>query len=314
MNTDMLTLYGPWPETDVPVHTTLMHRLDLPGRTLAQWRVDIGPTGTLGWTLFVLAPEGVPRCDVLLSPDGCWPHVLSHEASTAVLDEGVALAWFSRTELAHDGPQAWRAGPVHARWPGVPWSAMAVWAWGLCRSADALVQQMGERLGALGVVGHSRGGKAALLAGAMDPRFAAVIAHNSGTGGAASLQVQGEGAETLAELATRFAHWLAPQAAQAEVQQALVARDAPRAWLQAIAPRGLCILQAHDDAWANPLGTRHMVEQLRPAWRQAPERLRWQERGGGHAMGVQDWRAAARFLREVAAQAHAPPTDNCDSA
>lgn len=298
--TPVEALFGPLPVADQAMHIQLLHQLPQQGQTLELWQVRIGQPAWVQLTLCLVRPEGLSAVPVLLSPDGCWPHVLSNEAIHACVQQRVALAWFNRIELAHDGPRALRAGPVHEHWPDVAWSATSVWAWGLCRSAQALRQVMGKELGALGVIGHSRGGKAALLAGAVDTGFQAVIAHNSGTGGAASLHAEDDGAETLAQLAARFPHWLAPQATLEKTQQALVACNAPYHWLQRIAPRGLCILQAHDDLWANPAGTRQMVELLRPAWQERPEQLQWHERAGGHAMTTQDWQRAARFLCQMA--------------
>jgi hypothetical protein len=78
-----------------------------------------------------------------------------------------------------------------------------------------------------------------------------------------------------------------------------MAIDAPRFLLEHIAPRGVCLLQASDDLWANPEGTRHMAEVLGPHWQGHPRRLQWHERTGGHAMTAADWQKAAHFVREV---------------
>jgi hypothetical protein len=69
-------------------------------------------------------------------------------------------------------------------------------------------------------------------------------------------------------------------------------------WAQ-IAPRGLLIMQAMDDLWANPAGARHRSEQLAPDWQTRPEALARVERWGGHAMTAQDWSVAADFLRRI---------------
>lgn len=292
-------LFGPLPDRAEPVGLALSHELQLPDRLLRQWQISVGEPAWVSWSLQMVSPLGQACPPILLSPDGCWPHVIQTSAIEAVLSEGVALSWFNRTELAFDGPQGAREGPVHAHLPGVAWSALAIWAWGLMRSVDALRLAGGPAMGQLGLVGHSRGGKAALLAGVLDPRVAAVVSHNSGTGGAASLQVRGTGAEALSQLAERFPHWLAPGAADPHLQDCLVACDAPLHWWASIAPRGLCVLQASDDLWANPEGTRHLVAGLRPHWRQAAHRLEHVSRPGGHPMTEADWRRAARFVREA---------------
>jgi hypothetical protein len=115
----------------------------------------------------------------------------------------------------------------------------------------------------------------------------------------------GEGSESLELLASRFPHWLGPLTGQADTQRRIVDTDCLNLW-QAIAPRGLCLLQASDDAWANPIGTRHSFEMLQPEWAAmgAMPRLQWQERTGGHPMTALDWQRAATFVQHVI---HHPP-------
>lgn len=294
-------LLGGFVPHDGRVQTQAMHRLVQTDRELQLWRVRVGSPSWIGWTLTVLWPAQVQRCPVLLSPDGCWPHVMSDAAASAVLNQHTALAWFNRTELAFDADSAQREGPVFQHWPQLDSGCLAVWAWGLQCCVDALLQINDARMTGIGVVGHSRGGKAALLAAALDPRIQAVVSHNSGAAGAASWAVQGAGAETLDQLARQFPHWLGPAAQQASVRDRSVAEDLPHRLLQHIAPRGLCLLQASDDLWANPEGTRHMASLLRPHWGAYEHRLQLHERTGGHAMTPADWQRAAHFVRSVLA-------------
>jgi dienelactone hydrolase len=293
------SLFGPLPPGDVHVDVQLAHQLDRPDHALSIWRVTAGTPPGVSWFLHIAWPRRVETCPVLLSPDGCWPHVVSETALQVTLNEGVALAWFNRTELAYDRPDGLRLGPVHTNWPDTDWSAIGIWAWGIHRSVDALQGILGPRATHLGVIGHSRGGKAALVAGALDERLQATIAHNSGTGGAASLQNPPRGAETLGQLQATFPHWVRPEVACMQTQTAIVHQNAPLHWLQAIAPRGLCLLQAEDDLWANPVGTRHMFDLLQPTWRACPDQLEWHSHSGGHAITPADWQRAARFVQSV---------------
>jgi hypothetical protein len=94
-----------------------------------------------------------------------------------------------------------------------------------------------------------------------------------------------------------FPHWLGSECADATVQTRIQAID-NGPLLAAIAPRALCILQASDDLWANPAGTANAVEQLRKLYQNqgVPDRLRYIERTGGHAITPLDWQRVAEFL------------------
>lgn len=293
-------LFGAQVPAGGPLRARCVHRLIQADRVLESYRVQVGDPAWVHWTLRAVWPLGAEPTPVLVSPDGCWPHVVSLAAMDAALAQGVALVWFDRTELAWDGPDQHRGGLVHDHWPHQKWSALAVWAWGLSRSLDALRVLAPERLAYQAVVGHSRGGKAALLAAVTDPRWHAVVSHNSGTGGAADLAGDAPGAEPLAELVTCFPHWLAPGMANAAQQGAVQASGAPGLWLQTLAPRGLCVLQADDDLWANPAGTARTVERLRPHWAGHAERLEHVTRQGGHPMTMADWQRAIAFVRRLA--------------
>jgi len=293
---------GLLPNADcVSVH--LAHSLRRPRSLLQSWQIEVGQPGWLRWSLSLEWPEtqdGTWLSPVLLSPDACWPHCLDTAARDEVLQAGVALASFNRLDIAHDSPAGERTGAVFEHWPDGRFGAISAWAWGISRSVDALLQ-IGFDAGALGVVGHSRSGKAALLAAAIDERIALTVAHNSGTAGAASFQLQGPQAETLQQLQQAFPHWLGKDTGQAHAQQHIAALDSPTL-LQAIWPRRLCILQANDDLWANPAGTRHAFETLVAQQNAADLRHNTTliERAGGHAMTSRDWQRAASQLRKLA--------------
>ncbi len=291
----MQAIFGTAVSLHPPLAYQLVHELPYQGGRLAQWQISVGDPAWLRWTLFVLSPAASAPSGrrILLSPDGCWPHCVNPEAMQQCLAQDVTLAWFDRLAFAHDPPSALRQGAFYEQFPQSGSGCLSVWAWSLSLNAQVLREQMPDVK--IGVIGHSRGGKAALLCAALDQKIDAVIANNSGTGGAASLVVVGEGAESLEQLASAFPHWLGSEAADPAVQARLREIDSMALWSR-IAPRPLLVLQAQQDAWANPLGTRHAYMSLTSHW---PEEgaLTLVEREGVHAMQAADWHQAALFMR-----------------
>jgi hypothetical protein len=64
------------------------------------------------------------------------------------------------------------------------WGVLRAWAWGDARLLDYLETDADVDATKVGVMGHSRGGKAALVAQVDDPRFAISFISSSGAGGA----------------------------------------------------------------------------------------------------------------------------------
>jgi hypothetical protein len=88
------------------------------------------------------------------------------------------------------------------------WGALRAWAWGASRALDYFETDNAVDAWRVGIEGHSRYGKAALMAMAYDPRFAIAYVSSSGEGGAKLFRRNwGEIVENVASSGEY--HWMA---------------------------------------------------------------------------------------------------------
>ncbi|MEY4267941.1 MAG: hypothetical protein RIS90_2476 [Pseudomonadota bacterium] len=282
--------YGPLPPRPGWTDCELLHAAavrQFGGAHLLSCRVR--PLGMGSFALRVLVPAGTDPCPVLLHGDGCWHHA-SDEVIATVLARGLVFAQFNRVEIAPDPPAP----------HGVPDRRRAIDALlQLCQAAPspALGRIDPQRIA---VVGHSRGGKAALLAGATDERIALSSANMSGAGGAGCWRLGDVGAESLADLTRAFPHWLAP--GMADYADRVAALPFDQHFLKAlIAPRALLTTEALDDTWANPAGSQvtHLAAQAVYALLGVPGRIALATRPGGHDHSPADWHTLLDFCDSI---------------
>jgi hypothetical protein len=149
------------------------------------------------------------------------------------------------------------------------WGTIAAWAFGLMRCVDYLVTDKDLDPRRIAVVGHSRLGKTALLAGAFDERIALVIPHQAGCGGSAPSRKTGialQKAESVKRINTSFPHWFCGEFRQ--FNEAVDRLPFDQHCLVALcAPRPVLLTNALEDQWADPDGQFRVLRDADPVYR-----------------------------------------------
>lgn len=187
--------------------------------------------------------------DAETAPREFWP-------ARDIVERGYATVAFHYGDVATDKPEtAFSSGVFAASGPAATprapdsWGAIAAWSLGISAVIDYLPQIPRLADTPIAVIGHSRGGKAALWCGAQDTRVALAISNDSGTTGAALARTtRGESIRRINEV---FPHWFAPnyhayadRAEELPVDQHML--------LALIAPRLVYVASASEDANADP--------------------------------------------------------------
>jgi len=221
---------------------------------------------------------------------------------------GYAVATFYHGDVQSDRPKwdgapalYFRAGQIEP--DDHEWGTIAAWAWGLSRAADYLTQDPAIDGGRMIVVGHSRNGKTALLAGALDERFAIVIPSQAGCGGTSP--ARGTVGESVKRINTAFPYWFDRAFHKFNEEPQKLPFD-QHCLMALVAPRPLLLTNATGDQWANPSGQFEMARLADPVYRllgvegcsaqaMPPEnelvnsRLGYFIRPGKHDMSVVEW-------------------------
>jgi hypothetical protein len=132
------------------------------------------------------------------------------------------------------------------------WGALAAWSWGLSRAFDYFETEKAVNPKQIGIEGHSRWGKTALLAGALDQRWAIVFSSCSGCMGA-SLEMRSWGENIDNVASSGEYHWMAGNFLKYAGHWNEMPVDAHEL-MALVAPRPLFITGGAQDQWADPHG------------------------------------------------------------
>ena len=173
------------------------------------------------------------------------------------LDRGWAFATVNPGPIQMDSGAELDEGVIGLVNGGAPrepddWGVLAAWTWGMSRALDYLDAALETDATRAAIQGHSRYGKTALLAAAMDRRWAAAFPSCAGAMGT-SLETRNWG-ETIDNVAsTGGYHWMAGTFLRYAGNWDAIPGDA-HFLIALVAPRPLLITGGTQDQWSDPHG------------------------------------------------------------
>lgn len=317
-------VYGRVPATKYDLKFEVVHedKKALTGAaTLKQLNVIVtreGKTLTIPFSLFIPNQSAKPAAAFLLICNRDTTNIdptRKNKSPFWPVEEGIArgyaMAAFHNADVdpdKHDGFKDGIHGLLDDKRGPDSWATIAAWAWGASRVMDYLVSDPALDKTKIGVIGHSRGGKTALWAGAEDERFALVISNDSGCGGASLSRRKFQGKEQVARINQSFPHWFCERFKSYGDKE----NDLPvdqHMLMALIAPRAVAVGSALEDKWADPRGEFLSLLNAEPVYSLFGKRglgvkdmpavgeplhgdgMHYHLRAGKHDLSLEDWKA-----------------------
>lgn len=204
----------------------------------------------------VVADEAITIDPNVVNTDKCPNPLRGSKADFWCVDylisRGYAFATFHQSDLDPDRHDF--TDGIHPYYPEIPappesrWGTVAAWAWGFQRCVDYLVTDPAIDAKRICLIGHSRRGKTALWAAALDERVALVVPHQSGTGGMALSRNSEQ--ETVERINRVFPHWFNDAFTAFGNNEARLPFD-QHCVVALVAPRRVLDTEGAQDPWAN---------------------------------------------------------------
>ena len=294
-------------------------------KKLSSYRVTCDTEGkAVCFIMYMFKADTREKAPAVISGDLCFPYAFDKEYLDTFIENGINFVAFNRCELAPDiatynfdslyadsGENTLAreiyyrdiankncGGQLKAAYPDYNFGAIGAWAWGYSRCVDALEILGNVDLSIISFTGHSRGGKTALLAGALDTRAAIVNPNASCSGGCGSYKISIEAinenrerrkSEPLSNIHLNFPAWLGEEMESYIGREEDLPFDAH--YIKAmVAPRVLFISEGAADIHSNPVGNMQTTEAVAEVYKllKFEENLVWYFRHGDHGQKVED--------------------------
>ncbi|MEO6828571.1 MAG: alpha/beta fold hydrolase, partial [Acidobacteriaceae bacterium] len=181
-------------------------------------------------------------------------------------------------------------------------SCLARWAWAASCAVDYLFTLPEVDKAKIGLTGHSRNGKQALLAAAFDERIGAVVPSSGNTGSADPWRYTTDMFvnESIANITGAFPHWFLPHLRFFAGREDKLPLD-QNMLMAAIAPRGLMMYASFSESEGNPFGFEQCYRSVLNTYRFVghEENLWLHLRNGEHEFGTEHIEKIVDFFDAV---------------
>jgi endo-1,4-beta-xylanase len=201
---------------------------------------------------------------------------------------GYAVAQFSLNDAAPDG-KGRTTGVYKLYGDKIDCGTLMAWGWCFHRVLDALEEVKEIDAKKAVVTGHSRYGKAALVAGAFDDRIALTVPSHSGCGGSAPYRLIYAKNEELKNIVGAFPFWFRPDFNQFADKVTRLPVD-QHMLISLVAPRALLQPEGTQDTWTNPEGVQQTYAAARKVYEflKAGDKIAIRYRPVGHIPSSED--------------------------
>jgi dienelactone hydrolase len=241
-------IFGRMPPAPDNLRATVTATRHEGGVTIREVRLEFGPERRATLRIELVIPDGPGPFPVFLTN-----HARNRPWIYTAVRRGYIACIYHATDPNYgngDDSDAWIE-----IYPDFDWSCLARWAWAASRAVDYLVTQPEIDKARIGLVGHSRNGKQALLAAAFDERIGAVIGSSGNSGEIDPWRYTTEpfANESIELLAGVQPHWFHPRLRFFAGREDKLPVD-QNTLLALVAPRGLMLYSGYAESAGNPFG------------------------------------------------------------
>jgi pimeloyl-ACP methyl ester carboxylesterase len=216
--------------------------------TLREVKLQFGPQQKASLRIELVIPDGKGPFPVFLTN-----HARNRPWIYTAVRRGYIAAIYHATDPRYgngDDSDAW----IEV-YPEYDFSVLARWAWAASRTVDYLYTLPEVDKAKIGLTGHSRNGKQALLAAAFDERIGAVIpsSGNSGENDPWRYTTEPFANESIELLAGVQSHWFHPRLRFFSGREEKLPVD-ENSIMALVAPRGLLMYAGYAESAGNPMG------------------------------------------------------------